>query len=169
MLKWQTASEENTKVFIIERSLDGAYDFKEIDRVDAVGNSTVVSNYDVEDLNPVDLAYYRLRIVDFDGYFEFSDIIVIERTKTELVLMEVYPVPAEQEVTVLIHAEADGKAIMTLSDFMGRKIKEEKIDLKSGINRYTLNWEEHETNFYYLTIYNGKERIVKKILRASRD
>ena len=83
--------------------------------------------------------------------------------------MEVYPVPAEQEVTVLIHAETDGKAIMTLSDFMGRKIKEEKIDLKSGINRYTLNWEEHETNFYYLTVYNGKERMVKKILRASRD
>ena len=65
-----------------------------------------------------------------------------------------YPKPAEEEVTVLVHAKAAGRAILTLSDFMGRTIKEEKVELNAGINRYTLNWEDQETNFYYLTIYN---------------
>ncbi len=169
LLKWQTASEENTMVFIVERSLDGARDFTEIDRINAVGNSTTLRYYEMEDFNPVSLAYYRLRIVDFDGTFEFSDIIAIERNKSDIDLVEVYPIPAEEEVTVLVHTQTDGKAIMILSDFMGRKIKEERIQLKAGINRYTLNFEEHETNFYYLTIDNGRERIAKKILRASRD
>ena len=169
VIKWQTASEENTMVFLVERSLDGRRDFKEIIRVDAYGNSTSVRNYDIEDENPVSLAYYRLRIVDFDGTFEYSDVIAIERTKTAIDLVEVYPVPAEEEVTVLVHAKAAGKAIVTLSDFMGRKIKEDRVELKAGINHYTYEFGDHETNFYYLTIYNGNERIAKKILRASRD
>ncbi len=169
VLKWQTASEENTMVFIVERSVDGTTDFEEIDRINAVGNSITLQSYEAEDFNPVSSAYYRLRIVDFDGTFEFSEIIAVERTKAEIYLVEVFPIPAEEEVTVLIHTQNKSKAIMILSDFMGRKIKEVKIELKAGINRYTLNWEEHETNFYYLTIDNGKEKVAKKILRASRD
>ena len=168
LLKWQTASEENTMVFIVERSLDGARDFIEIDRVEAVGFSTNVQSYQLEDQNPASLAYYRLHIVDFDGTFEFSDIIAIERLKTEIALVEVYPVPAEEEVTVSIHSKKESKIIMVLSDFLGRKIKEERIQLKTGINRFTLNWEEHESNFYYLTIDNGKEKIAKKIIRTSK-
>jgi Secretion system C-terminal sorting domain len=169
MLKWQTESEENTMVFLVERSLDSGRDFAEIGRVNAFGNSTVLRSYEIEDENPVSLAYYRLRIVDFDGTFEFSDVVAVERSKTDIDLVEVYPIPAEDEVTVLVHAQTEGKAIITLSDFLGRTIKEEKVVLKAGINRYNFNWEEHETNFYYLTIYNGNERIVQKILRASRD
>ena len=169
ILKWQTASEENTMVFIVERSLDGISDFVEINRVLAVGNSTVLQNYTTQDFNPVSLAYYRLRIIDFDGSFEFSDIIAVERMKTDIDLVEVYPVPAEEEVTVLIHSTSENKAIMILSDFSGRKVKEERITLKAGINRFLLNWEEHETNFYYLTIETSKGKIAKKILRASSD
>jgi hypothetical protein len=169
LLKWQTASEENTMVFIVERSLDGANDFSEIDRVNAVGNSTTLQSYTSEDFNPVSLAYYRLRIVDFDGSFEYSDIIVVERSKPDIDLVEVFPNPAEDEVTVLLHVQIGSKAILTLSDFMGRKIKQEKVVLKSGINRFTLNWDEHETNFFYFTIDNGEERIARKILRASKD
>ena len=169
ILKWQTASEENTMVFIVERSLDGVSDFEEIDRINAVGFSTTLQNYEAKDDNPVSLAYYRLRIIDFDGTFEFSDIIAIERMKTDIDLVEVYPVPAEDEVTVLIHSTSDNKAIMILSDFSGRKIKEDRITLKTGINRFILNWEEHETNYYYLTIETSKGKIAKKILRASKD
>jgi Secretion system C-terminal sorting domain len=169
ILRWQTASEKNSMVFIVERSLNGATDFEEIDRVDAFGNSTIMRSYESEDSNPLVLAYYHLRIVDFDGTFEFSDVIAIERSNPEIDLVEVFPVPAEEEVTVLIQSQSDSKVIITLSDFLGRKILEEKIELNSGINRYTLNWKKHDTNFYYLSIYNGKERIVKKILHASRN
>ena len=169
MLKWQTESEENTLAFLVERSLDGRRDFIEIGRVNAFGNSTTLRSYEMEDGNPVSLAYYRLRIVDFDGTFEFSDVIAVERSKTEINVVEVFPVPAEDEVTVLVHAKTSGKAIMTLSDFMGRKIKEEKVQLEAGINRYEFDFGDHETNLYYLTIYNGNERIAKKILRATKD
>ena len=169
MLKWQTESEENTMVFIVERSLDGRRDFIEIGRVNAFGNSTTMRSYELEDGNPVSFAYYRLRIVDFDGTFEFSDVITVERAKTEIDVVEIFPVPAEDEVTVLVHAKTSGKAIMTLSDFMGRRISEERVNLKAGINRYEFNFGDHETNLYYLTIYNGNERIAKKILRATED
>ena len=169
ILKWQTASEENTMAFIVERSADGVSDFKEINRINAFGNSTELRVYQTEDLNPVTLAYYRLRIVDFDGTFEFSDIIAVERVKTEIDLVEIFPIPAEEEVTILIHTQSDGRAVMVLSDFTGKKIKEEKIILKAGINRYTLDWEENENKLYFITIDNGVEKIAKKILRSSTN
>lgn len=169
MLKWQTASEENTKTFIVERSLDGVNNYSEIDRIDAQGNSSEMVRYEIEDLNPGALSYYRLRIVDFDEKYEFSDIIAVQQSTAEIDQVEVFPVPAKEEVTILVHAKTDGNAIMIISDFMGRKIKEEKIVLKTGINRYDLNWNGLESNFYYLTIDKGGEKITKKILRAIND
>jgi hypothetical protein len=105
--------------------LNGRDNFEEIDRIDAFGNSIEIRNYETEDFDPVSLAYYRLRIVDFDGTFEFSDIIAVERLKTEIDLVEVFPIPAEDEVTVLVHSQTEGKAIMILSDLLGRRIKED--------------------------------------------
>lgn len=167
LLEWQTASEENAMVFIVERSAGSVSDFEEIGRVDAAGFSTTLNHYRLEDFNPVALAYYRLRIVDYDGTFEFSDIIVIERSEKDKKLVEVFPVPAIDEVTVLIHAENNRKAIMTLSDFTGKKIREENVYLQSGINHFNidLNADEDDTNFFFLTIDDGKEVTVKKILR----
>ncbi len=169
VLKWQTASEENTMVFIVEKSLNGKRDFKEVDRINAVGNSDVIQNYEMEDHAPSTFAYYRLRIVDFDGYFEYSDLVPIGRSKNEGISVEVFPIPTKDEVTILIPTESTGSAIMTLSDFTGRIIIQDKVSLNNGINRFTINLNNYNTDLYFLSIDNGNEIIVKKILKANKQ
>ena len=169
-LLWETASEENTLIFIVQRSVGDDNSFETIGRVEAIGYSTSSQSYDFTDADPVSISYYRLQIVDYDGSSEFSDVLVVERAKPEIDQVEVFPVPAiDSEVTVLIHSKKEGPAFIDLFDRTGRSVKQERIELKAGINRVILDWESEEGNFYFFTIYNGKERISKKILMSNLD
>lgn len=76
LLEWITASEINTQEFIIEKSTNGL-DFKEIGSVVAVGNSFEQNKYFFIDVKKTSINYYRLKMVDFDGSFEYSNVLVI--------------------------------------------------------------------------------------------
>ncbi|MBP6090465.1 MAG: hypothetical protein KA521_04365 [Crocinitomicaceae bacterium] len=72
-IKWSTASERNSAYFSIEKSNDGI-DWKEINRVEAAGNSTSIIQYAMID-NVIDdnTVYYRLNQFDNDGKSKLHD------------------------------------------------------------------------------------------------
>ena len=77
VLQWQTAQEENSNFFAIERSDDGKK-FTTIGTVAAAGNSATLRNYTFTDLAPdKNTDYYRLRQTDLDGNFTYSPIRVL--------------------------------------------------------------------------------------------
>lgn len=77
LLKWQTAQEQNSREFIVERSVDGL-SYSEIGSVDAAGNSSSPSNYSFVDAAPVTgKNYYRLKETDLDNKFMYSDIRIV--------------------------------------------------------------------------------------------
>lgn len=74
-LNWTTESELSNDKFIIERSTNGIH-WSDIGSVPGHGNSTTTINYSFKDFQPTSLVnYYRLRQIDFDGAFEYSEII----------------------------------------------------------------------------------------------
>lgn len=80
LLTWTTASETQNKGFDIETSKDGIR-FDKIGFVDGNGTRSQVQNYRFEDSSPLESAgkvvYYRLKQLDFDGNFDYSNIISI--------------------------------------------------------------------------------------------
>lgn len=73
-LEWSTASETNNDYFEIERSSNGI-DFRSLGKVSGNGTTTLASNYEYLDQSPpAGTQYYRLKQVDFDGQFSYSDI-----------------------------------------------------------------------------------------------
>ncbi|HSZ71780.1 MAG TPA: T9SS type A sorting domain-containing protein, partial [Cytophagaceae bacterium] len=77
LLNWSTGIEENSKVFYIQRSLDGVT-FETIGEVAAAGNSNQVTTYSYTDLDaPKGNVYYRLNQADIDGASMFSKIVYI--------------------------------------------------------------------------------------------
>ncbi len=168
-LSWQTASEENVAAFQVESSLDGRA-FNPIGSVQANGNTENLSNYIFVDEAPLSLSYYRLKIVDFDGSFEYSDIVTIERSKSDIAEVEVFPVPAvNEEVTVLIHSKSSGKVLVDLFDMTGKILEQSRLEVAEGINPMTINLPESANNIYFLTIYNGTDRISKTIVKSTID
>ena len=77
ILNWTTASEINNAGFEIMRSLNGV-DFLKIGFVQGSGNSNEIKNYKFVDESPNGnnggVIYYKLKQIDFDGKFVFSNI-----------------------------------------------------------------------------------------------
>ena len=91
-LEWQTASETNNKGFDVQRSTNDG-NWEQIGWVAGIGNTTTEQRYELIDKNPSSgLNYYRLKQVDFDGKFDYSNIIVID-VESRISNLEVYPNP----------------------------------------------------------------------------
>ena len=78
-MSWATATESNSSVFEVERSMDGST-FEHIGTVPAAGNSLQTIDYAFFDDDPGALTYYRLRMVDHDGTWEHSPMVSIFRS-----------------------------------------------------------------------------------------
>jgi hypothetical protein len=76
-LSWSTATESNNDYFEIER-MEG-FEFVTIGSVKSIGNSETKYNYQLTDAFPfAGINYYRLKQVDFDGRFEYFDVIAVD-------------------------------------------------------------------------------------------
>ena len=83
-LIWVTSSEQNSDYFDVERSKDG-FNFTAIEQIRAAGVSSELITYTfLDESTPSETTYYRLKQVDLDSTFEYSDIIVVSKLKTEI-------------------------------------------------------------------------------------
>lgn len=76
-LNWSTASEVNNSHFEIYKSLD-TENFERIGYVNGNGNSQYIVEYQFIDHNLKGAQFYRLKQVDFDGQFEYSDVVSVK-------------------------------------------------------------------------------------------
>lgn len=78
-LHWTTASEINNSHFELERSVDGL-EWQTVANISGAGNSTQTLYYAYEDskFHQDVVNYYRLKQVDYDGAFEYHDIISVD-------------------------------------------------------------------------------------------
>jgi len=88
ILKWITASETNNDYFEVLRSVDNVY-YTVVGTVMGSGNSSFVNEYEFVDYNKGNY-YYKLKQVDFDGRYEYSQIIYIGRNGETKVKVEKY-------------------------------------------------------------------------------
>lgn len=102
-LSWQTASEENSDHFDVERSTDTSQ-FVKIVTVKAAGNSSTVQTYSAIDNFPVrGYNYYRLKDVDSNGSFAYSKIVMVKFGTGNAPL--IYPNPVSSVFTAVPGSE----------------------------------------------------------------
>ena len=105
-LDWQTATELNNSHFEIEWSPSveqagtNGIDFKKIGEVAGAGTTNDVQFYDFLHQTPViGMNYYRLKQFDFDGTFEYSDVLNIEY-RTRNIEYRIFPNPTSAFITI---------------------------------------------------------------------
>lgn len=92
-LNWITATEVNNDRFEIERSSD-LVSFEQISTLKGAGTSTSPLSYSFTDEKPLaGVSYYRLKQVDFDGTFSYSDVVNADVTINSYQLSQNYPNP----------------------------------------------------------------------------
>lgn len=156
-LNWRTASEINNDYFMIEKSEDTS-NWKELDRIDGQGTTSIISNYTSTDEAPsIDVInYYRLKQVDYDGSFSYSEIksVFIPNSSKQKILVHPNPISAGSEINFTNQSRI--KAI-NLFNTVGQQIylSDTKIpeNLSSGIY------------FLELTLKSGKKEIRRLIVK----
>ncbi|MCX7954660.1 MAG: hypothetical protein N3A01_05670, partial [Bacteroidales bacterium] len=95
--EWVTYSEYNNDYFVVEKSTD-LQTFIEVGKVKGAGFSSVINKYELIDNYPIPgVSYYRLKQVDFDGKYTYSDTVAVlfEQSVNAITnpLLEIYPNP----------------------------------------------------------------------------
>ena len=167
-LAWATASELNNDYFEVQRSTDGAT-FEVIGKVKGTGNSNSVINYDYTDHPPLSgLVYYRLRQVDFDGQFEFSDIVsVIIPVIGEPLQAYIVPNPTtKDDINVqVITQNQESKVTISLADLYGHVLlnfTKDASELHKGINLKTISGLP--AGIYIILIQQDNQTVRKRVI-----
>lgn len=100
LLKWTSVGEKNLINYEVERSSDGK-NFESIGLVKAT-NSSANTNYSFvdENLGSSSVNYYRLKINENKGVNSYSNIISISNDALQNVMVEVYPNPAQNNISI---------------------------------------------------------------------
>ncbi len=167
-LNWITLWEKNLSHFEIERSLDGRT-FQQAGLVFGVGNSDFKSSYSFKN-NISELAapiiYYRLKLVDQDGSYGYSDIraIRISNSKNEVMTVMAYPNPVVNEVKITIPDSWQGTEVKyDLFNANGRVVK--SIRSAKASQTEMINMSDLGRGFYVLKASNGTEVAQQKIIK----
>ncbi len=135
-LVWKTESENETSHFIVERKGVENQFHALSDPVNALGNSLENITYRFVDEQPRDNIdnYYRLKIVDEDGSFKYSDVIVITTDATTIKdKFNVFPNPADDLLNFEFSNNISGKVQIRIIDITGKLMYKENQSVAKGI------------------------------------
>jgi|GEM_PF-939061 len=170
-VRWATAQEVNSGYFEIERSTlkNGVRStFERIASVSAAGNSQSTINYGFIDeaVSKGNTYIYRLRIVDKDGSFDYSnEIAVAFGTGTEeLWLGDVLPSPIQNDASISILIPTTNLANLRLVDMSGKTVSTLlNSQVPAGIQTIRFNASMLPSGMYSLVLEQNGVSVTKTI------
>jgi hypothetical protein len=133
-LNWSTVSERNNSRFEVQRANDGVT-FETIGNVKGNGNTNKLIRYTFLDNNPFNasnMVYYRLKQVDFDGKFTFSEAIGFSNNILDVNQISAYPNPFASDVNIQVNTADEGNMNLEISDATGKVVTNLTKYVKSG-------------------------------------
>ena len=165
-LTWATAVEINNSGFDIERSIDGQT-WTHVGWVDGHNNTTTESDYSFNDMDVVPnvVYYYRLKQVDNDGMFEYTDIVSARLTgDVTFSVKEFVPNPTMDQTNLIITASKDQEITVAFYDVIGQKVMESVSAINKGANKIEFDLGKLASGTYTATISSSNERYTKRVI-----
>lgn len=132
-LNWTTSLEENVDKFVVEKSANGT-DWQPFTTVKATGNSIITNEYNTTDATVAAVNYYRLKMVDIDGKYTYSQTIQIRSNGAERAGIKLYPNPATSLTTLSITSDNKLAAHIKLYNQFGLQLQHLQRTLIAGSN-----------------------------------
>ncbi|MCH8033064.1 MAG: T9SS type A sorting domain-containing protein [Bacteroidetes bacterium] len=172
-LNWSTATEVNNYGFEVERKnpplnpLQGG-DFERVGFVEGHGNSNSQKEYNFIDseINPAGIYSYRLKQIDNDGAYEFSNQIEVNfNVPIKFELSQNYPNPFNPSTTMSFNLPKSGVVTLKVYNLMGEEIKTLVEGYKeAGIYTVNFNAKELASGMYLYRLSTNGFTETKKLL-----
>ncbi|OGU81157.1 MAG: hypothetical protein A2W11_04660 [Ignavibacteria bacterium RBG_16_35_7] len=172
-LSWTTASEVNNRGFGVERKnakwrMEDEK-WEEIGFVNGNGTTTEKHSYSFTDENmAAGKCLYRLKQIDYDGSFEYSDIVEVEVGKipTEFRLDQNYPNPFNPSTIIRYHLPVQNKVTLKVFNILGNEVITLVDEIKeAGIHEIEFtNNGNYSSGIYFYTMQTGDFFDTKKFI-----
>ncbi|MFZ4621848.1 MAG: T9SS type A sorting domain-containing protein [Bacteroidota bacterium] len=181
-LEWKTATETNNYGFEIERAIDNGQlipqttrdaeqraieNWSKIGFVEGNGTTNAPKSYSFTDKSANGKTSYRLKQIDRDGKFKYSQVIeVTAALPKEFKLEQNYPNPFNPATAINYHLLTPGRTTLMIYDALGREIVTLVDDVKDA-GSYTVRFDgtKLSSGFYFAKLSsNGKTQIRKMLM-----
>ena len=168
-LKWITVDEVNTDKFVVQRSTDGV-NYSDIASKRAVGQARTSTEYqlsdDIQSLLQASVVYYRIKALDIDGKFSYSNVVPVKLSKTGGV--QIWPTPFVNDIRISYTAAANTSLDIRIIDNTGRIVSQSNYSVSRGLNQLSVNGVESLSAGIYIiriTDKNTNESFVQKLTK----
>ena len=168
ILDWSTATELNNHGFEIQRSLDKK-NWATLGFIEGKGTISEPHQYsfsdNISDLSALKL-YYKLKQIDFNGSFEYSDILEVEVAPTSFALEQNYPNPFNPSTVINYQLPVAGNVTLKIFNVLGKEVATLINQFKETGNHSTLYIVNSTlpSGIYYYQLKAGDYVATKKMV-----
>ncbi|MFK8102594.1 MAG: FG-GAP-like repeat-containing protein [Saprospiraceae bacterium] len=162
-LVWTSELEKNFNYYNLERSIDGI-NFETLKKIKGVGGDRRQS-YQYTDYEASTDNYYRLKMVDLDGSYEYSEIIFVATDCEEIYDIAVYPNPvsiSDPVINVKFFSSVEETGFM-ITDINGEVLRQINFGVEKEWNTVRIEVGDLPVGVYFLKVI-GKNRIAKSFV-----
>lgn len=160
-LNWATSQEINSDHFELLRSFNGN-DYEVAANVRAAGNNGKAYQFKDKVTVPGNVVYYKLKQVDKDGQFSFSNIIKLNVSKGKTSL-QLFPNPVINDFTATLTVDKSASATLLIRNVTGQTVYTKTVNLIKGNNSLVVTDASLKTGMYYVSIINDEINYSSKL------
>ncbi len=166
LVHWETSSEINVQEYIVERKLSSEIIYSTIS-TDVIRSKNTTNNvYEYIDLDTRHSGVYQYRIkqIDFDGNYDYSREVSVQRFDDTDV--NVYPNPTKSIVNLAYAVEKGDKIEVHVYSADGKKVMSKSYRSKTNntVNEQ-IDLSDFESGIYNITLMLGSKTIHQKIVK----
>ena len=165
VLSWYTATETNNQGFEIQRKTDGEY--QKIGFVQGQGTTTEIQNYVYRDEELLSGSYtYRLKQMDFDGSFAYSDEVQVEISQPDVFYLgQNYPNPFNPTTNIQYSIPQEGMVSLKVYDLLGKEVATLVNEpQQAGTFDVSFDGSNLASGVYYYMLTSGDLKATKKLM-----
>ncbi len=164
-LTWTTASEVNNSGFEVQRSNDQA-NWTALGFVRGAGTTTEAQSYAFTDAQASGRVFYRLKQIDFDGQFAYSNVIEVNAgLPKQFVLEQNYPNPFNPTTTIAYQLPTAGNVSLKVFDMLGKEVAS-LVNGRQEAGSYTVNFNANQlsSGVYFYRLQAGSFVQTRKMM-----
>jgi hypothetical protein len=163
-LEWESASEQAFLGYEVERSIDGK-NFAKIAWLVGKGNEAKGAAYQYKDeaVKQNIIYYYRLKMLDLDGTFEYSPMRVASINDKSSVV-RIYPNPVVNEMVVEWESKEATNTMLNLYNATGQKVMSKSLLPQDGFQKMVLDRSNLPSGVYFLHIQSNSSSYTQSVI-----
>ena len=160
LLRWETATETNNQGFEVQRLSVNQQAWTSIGFTPGNGTSVAPHSYSFTDGSISPGRYnYRLKQIDFDGAYKYSNIVEVNAVPLQYALEQNFPNPFNPSTTIKFSLAADSKVSLKIYNTLGQEVAELlNGNMTAGAQRVEFNASRLPSGIYlYMLTVNGSD------------